>query len=59
MVISDAGHLMYLEKPAEFSRIVIEFLENSEGIYQTVESSLVSSIKVDPEAGIVLASQPN
>src|SRR5215470_4770771 len=28
MVISDAGHLMYLEKPAEFSRIVIEFLEN-------------------------------
>ena len=28
VVISDAGHLMYLEKPAEFSRIVIEFLEN-------------------------------
>jgi pimeloyl-ACP methyl ester carboxylesterase len=28
LVISDAGHLMYLEKPAEFSRIVIEFLEN-------------------------------
>jgi 3-oxoadipate enol-lactonase len=28
MVISDAGHLMYLEKPTEFSRIVIEFLEN-------------------------------
>jgi pimeloyl-ACP methyl ester carboxylesterase len=27
-VISDVGHLMYLEKPAEFSRIVIEFLEN-------------------------------
>ena len=26
-VITDAGHLMYLEKPAEFSRIVIEFLE--------------------------------
>src|SRR5215467_8326960 len=28
VVISDVGHLMYLEKPAEFSRIVIEFLEN-------------------------------
>src|SRR6516164_2847950 len=28
VVISDAGHLMYLEKPAEVSRIVIEFLEN-------------------------------
>jgi pimeloyl-ACP methyl ester carboxylesterase len=28
VVIRDAGHLMYLEKPAEFSRIVIEFLEN-------------------------------
>ena len=28
VVISDAGHLMYLEKPGEFSRIVIEFLEN-------------------------------
>ena len=27
VVINDAGHLMYLEKPAEFSRIVIEFLE--------------------------------
>jgi 3-oxoadipate enol-lactonase len=27
LVISDVGHLMYLEKPAEFSRIVIEFLE--------------------------------
>jgi pimeloyl-ACP methyl ester carboxylesterase len=27
MVVTDAGHLMYLEKPAEFSRIVIEFLE--------------------------------
>lgn len=26
-VISDVGHLMYLEKPNEFSRIVIEFLE--------------------------------
>ena len=28
VVINDAGHLMYLEKPTEFSRIVIEFLEN-------------------------------
>src|SRR6516225_3040230 len=28
VVISDVGHLMYLEKPAEFSQIVIEFLEN-------------------------------
>ena len=28
VVINDVGHLMYLEKPAEFSRIVIEFLEN-------------------------------
>jgi 3-oxoadipate enol-lactonase len=28
VVISDVGHLMYLERPAEFSRIVIEFLEN-------------------------------
>ena len=28
VVISDVGHLMYLEKPAEFSRTVIEFLEN-------------------------------
>jgi pimeloyl-ACP methyl ester carboxylesterase len=27
VVISDVGHLMYLEKPAEFSQIVIEFLE--------------------------------
>ena len=27
VVISDVGHLMYLEKPAEFSGIVIEFLE--------------------------------
>ena len=27
VVIHDVGHLMYLEKPAEFSRIVIEFLE--------------------------------
>jgi pimeloyl-ACP methyl ester carboxylesterase len=28
VVITDAGHLMYLEKPAEFSRTVIEFLES-------------------------------
>lgn len=27
IVITDVGHLMYLEKPTEFSRIVIEFLE--------------------------------
>ena len=27
VVISDVGHLMYLEKPAEFSRIVLEFLQ--------------------------------
>lgn len=28
VVVSGVGHLMYLEKPAAFSRIVIEFLEN-------------------------------
>jgi 3-oxoadipate enol-lactonase len=28
IVITDAGHLMYLERPAEFSRTIIEFLEN-------------------------------
>ena len=28
VVINDAGHLMYLEKPAEFSRVVIDFLES-------------------------------
>jgi pimeloyl-ACP methyl ester carboxylesterase len=28
IVINDVGHLMYLEKPAEFSRIVIGFLQN-------------------------------
>lgn len=27
IVVPDAGHLMYLEKPEEFSRIVIDFLE--------------------------------
>jgi 3-oxoadipate enol-lactonase len=26
-MISDTGHLMYLEKPTDFSRIVVEFLE--------------------------------
>jgi len=29
IVVSDAGHLMYLEKPEEFSRIVIGFLEGN------------------------------
>jgi pimeloyl-ACP methyl ester carboxylesterase len=33
VVISDVGHLMYLERPAEFSRIVMEFLKTSEAIY--------------------------
>jgi pimeloyl-ACP methyl ester carboxylesterase len=37
VVINDVGHLMYLEKPADFSRIVIGFLKNSDGIYQAVE----------------------
>lgn len=27
IVIPDTGHLMYLEKPEEFTRIVIHFLE--------------------------------
>lgn len=27
IVVPDAGHLIYLEKPEEFSRIVIDFLE--------------------------------
>jgi 3-oxoadipate enol-lactonase len=27
VVISDAGHLMYVEKPEEFSRVVINFIE--------------------------------
>jgi pimeloyl-ACP methyl ester carboxylesterase len=30
VVISDAGHLMYLEKPAEFSRQVIGFIESNQ-----------------------------
>jgi 3-oxoadipate enol-lactonase len=29
VVISDAGHLMYLEKPEEFSRVVIGFLQQN------------------------------
>ncbi|HEV3207828.1 MAG TPA: alpha/beta hydrolase [Terriglobales bacterium] len=29
MIISDAGHLMYLEKPEEFSRVVIPFIESN------------------------------
>ena len=28
VLVSGVGHLMYLEKPVAFSRIVIEFLEN-------------------------------
>jgi pimeloyl-ACP methyl ester carboxylesterase len=27
VVITDAGHLMYLEKPEEFSRTVINFID--------------------------------
>lgn len=30
VVIKDVGHLMYLEKPAEFSRVVITFIEQNE-----------------------------
>jgi pimeloyl-ACP methyl ester carboxylesterase len=29
MIISDAGHLMYLEKPEDFSRVVILFIESN------------------------------
>jgi pimeloyl-ACP methyl ester carboxylesterase len=29
IVVSDVGHLMYLEKPEEFTRIVIPFLESN------------------------------
>jgi 3-oxoadipate enol-lactonase len=29
MIISDAGHLMYVEKPEEFSRVVIPFIESN------------------------------
>jgi 3-oxoadipate enol-lactonase len=28
VVVNGVGHLMYLEKPAEFSQLIIEFLEN-------------------------------
>jgi pimeloyl-ACP methyl ester carboxylesterase len=32
VAVKDAGHIMYLEKPAEFSRLVIGFIEqNSDG----------------------------
>jgi 3-oxoadipate enol-lactonase len=31
VVIKDAGHLMYLEKPVEFSRLVIGFIEQNGG----------------------------
>lgn len=30
IVLKDVGHLMYLEKPAEFSRIVIDFIEQNQ-----------------------------
>jgi 3-oxoadipate enol-lactonase len=30
LVVKDVGHLMYLEKPAEFSRLVISFIEQNE-----------------------------
>ena len=33
IVINDVGHLMYLEKPAEFSRIVIAFLEKGDALH--------------------------
>ena len=29
VVVNDAGHLMYLERPAEFSRLVIDFIESN------------------------------
>jgi pimeloyl-ACP methyl ester carboxylesterase len=29
VVLQDVGHLMYLEKPAEFSRLVINFIEQN------------------------------
>jgi pimeloyl-ACP methyl ester carboxylesterase len=29
VVIPEAGHLMYLEKPEEFSRVVITFIETN------------------------------
>jgi pimeloyl-ACP methyl ester carboxylesterase len=30
VVVNDVGHLMYLEKPAEFSTLVIEFIERND-----------------------------
>jgi len=30
VVVSNVGHLIYLEKPAEFSNIVIDFIEQDE-----------------------------
>ena len=30
VVLSDAGHLMYLEKPDEFTRLVIGFIESND-----------------------------
>jgi len=33
VVIAGVGHIMYLEKPAEFSRLTISFIEqNSNGL---------------------------
>jgi 3-oxoadipate enol-lactonase len=32
VVVSGVGHLMYLEKPAEFSRIAIAFIEQNESV---------------------------
>jgi 3-oxoadipate enol-lactonase len=31
VVLQDVGHLMYLEKPADFSRVVIAFIEQNQG----------------------------
>jgi pimeloyl-ACP methyl ester carboxylesterase len=30
VVLKDVGHLMYLEKPADFSRVVIAFIEQNQ-----------------------------
>jgi pimeloyl-ACP methyl ester carboxylesterase len=29
VVVKDVGHIMYLEKPAEFNRLVIGFIEQN------------------------------
>jgi len=29
VVVTDAGHLMYVEKPEEFGRVVITFIDSS------------------------------